>query len=347
MLCYYLEFVLFASRKGFLASLLVCFVALVLFYNFFYTTPADLLPCKRAYFMFNFLKDKIKKIYTSVTLGMQGLFGRGAFDEAFLQELNSLLLTADTGVATTKAIIDKLKVAMQGVAVTDLEQAKKALEGILLDMLSGLPPVEAMPQVLVLVGINGSGKTTFISKYAALLHQQNKKILLVAGDTFRAAATEQLAAWAAKLGVTIAIGKENQDPSAVIFDACQRFQREGYDHIIIDTAGRLQTKVNLMKELEKIKKTIQRQLGNLPISTWLTIDAMLGQNSLQQATVFHQATQVNGLVLTKCDGTGKGGVVFAITQNLQVPVVYLTFGEAIGDIAQFDPQEYVRNLLNA
>jgi fused signal recognition particle receptor len=146
--------------------------------------------------------------------------------------------------------------------------------------------------------------------------------------------------------VTIAIGKENQDPASVIFDACEQFKREQFDHIIIDTAGRLQTKVHLMKELEKIKKIINRQLGDLPISTWLTIDAMLGQNSLAQAETFHESTQVNGLVLTKLDGTGKGGIVFAITQKLGLPLAYITFGEALEDIKPFSPDEYVHNLLN-
>ncbi len=321
---------------------------LFLFFNFFYTGAQLLIHyAKGTNFMFNFLKDKIKKIYSSVTQGMQVLFGKGSFDEAFLKELTALLIAADTGVATTNLIIERLKAAMERVAVTDLAQAKKALEKILLEMLESIDQIEPFPRVLVLVGVNGSGKTTFISKYASLLVQQGKKVLLVAGDTFRAAAPEQLSTWASRIGVTVAIGKEHQDPASVIFDACERFKAEGYDHIIIDTAGRLQTKVNLMKELEKIKKIIQRQLGDMSISTWLTIDAMLGQNSLAQAEVFYQATQVNGLVLTKLDGTGKGGTVFAISQKLRVPIVYITFGESVDDISRFNQQEYVHNLLNA
>ncbi len=296
--------------------------------------------------MFNFLKEKIKKIYSSVTQGMQMLFGQGVFDEAFLKQLSTVLIAADTGIATTKNIIEQLRISMQGVAVTDLAQAKTALEKILVAILEPTQPVALLPRVLVLVGVNGSGKTTFISKYASLLKQHRKKVLVVAGDTFRAAAPEQLAIWAERIGVAIAIGKENQDPASVIFDACAQFKADSYDHIIIDTAGRLQTKVNLMKELEKIKKIIQRQLGDLPISTWLTIDAMLGQNSLAQAEVFHEATQVNGFVLTKLDGTGKGGIVFAITQKLRVPLAYITFGEALEDIKPFSAQEYVHNLLN-
>jgi len=298
--------------------------------------------------MFNFLKEKIKKIYVSVAHGMQTLFGQGGtFDDSFLKQLATILISADTGIATTNAIIEQLKNAMQGVAVSDLTQAKTALGKILVEMLQPAAPVALLPRVLVMVGVNGSGKTTFISKYAALLKKQEKKVLVVAGDTFRAAAAEQLATWAERIGVTIAVGKENQDPASVIFDACEQFKNGQFDHIIIDTAGRLQTKINLMKELEKIKKIINRQLGSLSISTWLTIDAMLGQNSFAQAEVFHEATQVNGIVLTKLDGTGKGGVVFAITQKIRLPLAYITFGEALEDIKPFSPDEYVHNLLNA
>jgi len=297
--------------------------------------------------MFNFLKEKIKKVYAAVAQGVQSLFSRGSFDEAFLKELTEVLISADAGVQTTTTIIERLKASMQGVAVTDMAQAKNALEGILVDMLVQAEQGETLPRVLMLVGVNGSGKTTFISKYAALLKKQGKRVMVVAGDTFRAAAPQQLAAWAERVGVTVFTGRENQDPAAVVFDACAQFAREGYDHIIIDTAGRLQTKVNLMKELEKVRKIVERQLGQLPICTWLTVDAMLGQNSLAQAEVFHQATNVNGIILTKLDGTGKGGIVFAITQKLRLPIVYITFGEGVEDIKVFDAQGYVQNLLNA
>jgi fused signal recognition particle receptor len=297
--------------------------------------------------MFNFLKEKIKKIYTSVAQGVSALFSQGTFDEAFLKQLSDLLITADTGVKTSATIIDRLKEAMRGKSSADLAQAKIALEGILNDLLRSAHHAEAFPKVLMMVGINGSGKTTFVAKYAALLKAQGKRVMVVAGDTFRAAATQQLATWAERVGVTVFIGKENQDPAAVIFDACEQFKQGSYDHIIIDTAGRLQTKVNLMKELEKIKKILQRQLGDMPICTWLTLDAMLGQNSLAQADIFYEATKVNGLVLTKLDGTGKGGVVFAVTAKLQLPIVYITFGEGLEDMKLFDAGEYVHNLLHS
>ena len=297
--------------------------------------------------MFGFIKDKIKKIYTTVTQGLTSLFSHGSFDESFLKQLSTLLIAADTGVKTTDTIIQSLKESMAGKSVTDLAQAKEALERILLQTLATATPGDSMPKVLLLVGINGSGKTSFIAKYAHLLKSQGKRVLVVAGDTFRAAATEQLEVWAERIGVDIAVGKENQDPASLVFDACARFTREGHDHLIIDTAGRLQTKVNLMRELEKIKRIVEKQLPNEVVATWLTIDAMLGQNSLAQAEVFYESTAVNGIVLTKLDGTGKGGIVFAVVNQVKVPVIYITFGESIDDIKVFDARAYVAGLLNS
>jgi fused signal recognition particle receptor len=295
--------------------------------------------------MFNFLKEKIKKIYGSVTKHFTSLFSRTTLDDEFLKELSMLLITADTGVATTNDIIENLNKSITDTTITTLDQAKHALEKLLTEKLAVPAAHDPLPEVVVMVGINGSGKTSFIAKYANLLKKQGKRVLVVAGDTFRAAATEQLDVWAGRIGVSIFIGKEGQDPSSVIFDACKKFVDDGFDHIIIDTAGRLQTKSNLMRELEKIKKIIVKQLPGRLISTWLTIDAMLGQNSLQQAQLFHEATQVSGLILTKLDGTGKGGVVFAITQKLQLPIVYITFGESLDDIKPFDAPSYVKDLL--
>lgn len=296
--------------------------------------------------MFNFIKEKIKKIYTQFTNKISALFSHAQLDENFVKELRTLLLSADTGVETTKAIIDDLTKRMQEKSVNSVEEAKAALEAFLFQLLSVYEPAEPYPAVMLLVGVNGTGKTTFAAKYAHLLKSKGKKVILVAGDTFRAAATEQLVEWGKRIDVKVFTGKEGQDPSSVIFDACQQFKEGGYDHLIIDTAGRLQTKVNLMRELEKIKRTIERQLGGYQIDTWLTIDSMIGQNSLQQAKLFYEATKVNGLILTKFDGTGKGGIVFAITRQLQLPIMYVTFGEGIDDIKVFDAREYVEQLFN-
>ncbi len=296
--------------------------------------------------MFDFIKDKIKKVYTSITQQVSGLFSRSALDEQFLKDLSMLLIHADTGVKTTNEIISQLKDAIYRKQVNNLEEAKSTLEQILIKQLETMHTVDTMPKILLLVGINGSGKTTFVAKLANAIKNQKKRVLVVAGDTFRAAATQQLEEWTQKLGVDIFIGKDGQDPASVIFDACKKYQDGGYDHLIIDTAGRLQTKINLLRELEKIERIVGRQLPNVPHQTWLTIDAMLGQNSLSQAETFYEATKVNGLVLTKLDGTGKGGIVFSIVQKLQIPIVYVTFGEGIDDIKLFDIQEYVHGLLN-
>jgi len=296
--------------------------------------------------MFGFIKDKIKKIYTSFTSGVASIFSRNKLDEQFLQELSVLLLSADTGVTTTNLIITKLREDIKNSTITNLEQVKIELEKLLISQLQMYQSHYTQPRVLMLVGVNGSGKTTFVAKFANHLKQQGKKVMVVAGDTFRAAATQQLASWANQVGVHVFIGRDNQDPASVIFDACKMFLEEKYDHIIIDTAGRLQSKVNLMRELEKIRKIIEKQLASEPISTWLTVDSMLGQNSFAQAEIFGQATQLNGIVLTKLDGTGKGGIVFSITEKLHLPIVYVTFGENLEDIKLFDAPEFVAGLLN-
>lgn len=295
--------------------------------------------------MFGFIKDKIKKIYTNFTSHVTSIFSRNKLDEQFIKELKELLIAADTGVATTNKIITQLSSDIASAKITTLEQAKEELEQLLTASLQSAPQQELAPRILLLVGVNGSGKTTFSGKYANMLKQAGKKVILVAGDTFRAAATQQLAEWGTRVNVPVFIGKENQDPASVIFDACTHFKNEKFDHIIIDTAGRLQTKVNLMKELEKIRKIINKQLPEESVSSWIIIDAMLGQNSLRQAELFHEATTLNGLVLTKLDGTGKGGVVFAINEKLQLPITYVTFGEALEDIKPFNAQEYVHDLL--
>ncbi|MFH0898161.1 MAG: signal recognition particle-docking protein FtsY [bacterium] len=296
--------------------------------------------------MFTFIKNKIKKVYSNFTSKVVSIFSGKKIDANLFQELEALLLSADTGVKTTHKIIEKLKDATKKKQIESSEELKKDLESILLEILNSPTKQTTIPKILLMVGVNGSGKTTFISKLAHLLKSQGKKPLLVAGDTFRAAATHQLAEWARKVGVQVFIGKENQDPSSVIFDACTRFNDEGFDNLIIDTAGRLQTKVNLMKELEKMRSIINRQLPGTATQTWLTIDAMLGQNSLRQAEVFKEATNLNGIVLTKLDGTGKGGMVFSITEQFNVPITFVTFGEKLDEIKQFDAQEYIFGLLH-
>lgn len=295
--------------------------------------------------MLNFIKEKLQKIYTHVTSKLGVLFGSKKIDQATLHELEKLLLAADTGVKTTRTIIAKLTEQYKAGSIAQGADLKAALEVELNTTLQKAKKTQDA-EVYLLVGINGSGKTTFAAKLANKLKCENKKVLFVAGDTFRAAATNQLNEWAQKIGVDIVIGQNNQDPASVIFKGCEQFIAGKYDTLIIDTAGRLQTKVNLMKELEKIKTVVSKKLPEQTITTLLTIDSMLGQNSFEQAQLFHESTQLNGIILTKMDGTGKGGIVFAIVDQLGIPVQYVTFGEQLEHLKEFNASQYVTELLN-
>ncbi|MBX9830764.1 signal recognition particle-docking protein FtsY [Candidatus Babeliales bacterium] len=296
--------------------------------------------------MLGFIKDKIKKVYAGFTKKISSLFLRNQLDEEFFTELSNLLLVADVGVKTTERLIVQLKEQVSNKTIENSDQLREQLEQMLQTILEKPSRQAATQPIILMVGINGSGKTTFVGKFASRLKKQGKKVLLIAGDTFRAAATQQLAEWATRAEVEVFIGRENQDPASVIFDGCTRFSQGGFDHVIIDTAGRLQTKTNLMRELEKMRKIIDRQLPGLPVATWLTVDAMLGQNSLRQAEVFHEATSLDGVVVTKLDGTGKGGIVFSIIDQFNVPIMFVAFGEGIEDISEFNARDYVHDLLH-
>ena len=294
--------------------------------------------------MFNFIKEALSKVYSQFTSKVQSLFARNTIDKETLKELEQLLISADTGVKTTSKILNSLEQSWQKGAIAKGSDLQQALEQQLITLLdTKQAPAEC--QVYVLVGINGSGKTTFAGKLAHQKTQEGKKVLLVAGDTFRAAATQQLIEWAHRAHSQIVVGKENQDPASVIFQACEPFKQQNYDTLIIDTAGRLQTKTNLMKELEKIKKIINRQLPDYSVCTLLTVDSMLGQNSFEQAKIFNESTNLDGIVLTKMDGTGKGGIVFSIVQELHIPVAYISYGESIDQLKPFNAHEYVKQLI--
>lgn len=300
--------------------------------------------CLRPNAMLGFIQKALHAIYREFADKLRSVFSAARVDEATLHELEKVLLSADTGVQTTRTIIENLKAGILAGRITQGSQLKMALAQELKKLLI-THPFKQPADVYLLVGINGSGKTTFAAKLGAWLKGKGKKVLFVAGDTFRAAATEQLSAWGQKLGIPVVMGKENQDPASVIFQGCERFREEGFDTLVIDTAGRLQTKLNLMKELEKIKKTIMKRLPEKKIATLLTVDAMLGQNSLEQAKIFHESTPLDGIVLTKMDGTAKGGIVFSITEQLKVPIAFISFGEKPEQLKIFNADEFIDDLL--
>lgn len=295
--------------------------------------------------MFNFLKNKLHKIYHHVTTKFNSLFTQKKVDEQIFKELEKILIEADTGIQATKAIIINLTHQFHCGTITEGTTLKHALEEQLLNILGTNNEISSST-IYLLVGINGSGKTTFAGKLAHHTMNDNKKTLLIAADTFRAAATDQLTRWAERTHADIMCGTQNQDPASVVFAGCQRYKTEGYHTLIIDTAGRIQTNINLMKELEKIKRVIIKALPDKRICTLLTIDAMLGQNSLEQARLFHKNMHVDGIVLTKVDGTGKGGIIFAIKKELGIPIIYLSCGEQSDQLVYFDAKNYVHELLS-
>lgn len=294
--------------------------------------------------MLHFIKKHLHKIYSSITGKLSSLFSSNTVNEKTLKELELILLQADTGVKTTQFIIEQLKKAQAHGAIASGTDLKHALAQQLYSLLEK-QTVYIDPDIILLVGINGSGKTTCAAKIAHRAHQQGKRVLFVAADTFRAAAPEQLNIWASKTNTAIELGVTGQDPASVVFAGCQRYLQEKFDLLIIDTAGRLQTKINLMKELEKIKRVICKQMPDKKIATYVTIDAMLGQNSFEQAQLFHESTNLSGIILTKMDGTGKGGIIFAIAHQLHIPIAFIAYGEQPEAYKVFDYKEYVNDLL--
>jgi fused signal recognition particle receptor len=270
-------------------------------------------------------------------------------DRNTLDDLEATLIGADLGSATTHQVLEKLREKADRKQIGNVDELKRLLKQELLAILNAAntPPVEreeGMAEVVLVVGVNGTGKTTTIGKLAQLLRSEGKTVLLCAGDTYRAAAIEQLEVWGQRTGVEVVRTKSGGDPAAVLFDALQAANARHIDCVIVDTAGRLHTKTNLMQELEKIRRTAQRIIPGAPHEVLLVIDATTGQNGLQQAKLFTDAAAVTGVVLTKLDGTAKGGVVVAIARELGLPVRYVGVGEKATDLLPFDPKEFVDSL---
>ena len=267
-------------------------------------------------------------------------------DEDLFEELEELLIEADIGVDTTEELLDTLREWVKDTREKDPEAVKRELYRMLKDMLGDAEPLrlDTKPSVILVIGVNGVGKTTSIGQIAAELHANKKKVIVAAADTFRAAATEQLAVWCQRAKVDLIRGGDGADPAAVVFDAVQAAKSRGADVLIVDTAGRLHNKKNLMDELAKINRVILRELPDAAKETLLVVDATTGQNGIAQAKEFRGAADITGLVLTKLDGTAKGGVVLTIKKQLGIPVKYIGVGEGIDDMKTFDPEEFAEAL---
>jgi fused signal recognition particle receptor len=298
--------------------------------------------------VFRSLNDGLAKTRKNIADKIGSLVLGDKIDDAFLAELEEALILSDVGAATTALVLTDLKERFQRKELSTPEQVKTRLKQVLLDVLASSPspmPVATTPFVILVVGVNGTGKTTTIGKLAYRLQADGKKVMLAAGDTFRAAASEQLSIWGERSGIPVIKHREGADPGAVVFDALSAAKARNTDVLIVDTAGRLHTKSNLMEELKKIRRIVSRELPGAPHETLLVLDGTSGQNALAQAKMFHEAVGITGIVLTKLDGTSKGGIVFAINKELSIPVKFVGIGEAVEDLREFDPKEFMDALL--
>ncbi len=296
------------------------------------------------------LKSGLAKTRSNFAGGFDNIVhGKAKVGPELLEELEETLLIADVGMQTTSFILDDLKREVSQNRIREnkevLEQLKQRMIHVLSQNQKPLPYSEHQPFVILVVGVNGSGKTTTIGKLARHWKQEGRKILLAAGDTFRAAAIDQLQVWADRSDIPCISQKSGADPSAVAYDAVQAGLARGMDIVLIDTAGRLQTNTNLMEELKKIKRVIGKILPGAPHETLLVLDATIGQNSISQARLFNEALEVDGLVMTKLDGTAKGGVLFNITDDLKLPIRFVGVGEKPEDLQEFNPETFVEALI--
>lgn len=294
--------------------------------------------------LFSKLKDSLSKTRKGFVEKVEGIFtGAGRIDEDLYEELEEVLIQSDVGVNTTLEIIEMLRKAVKEKKISDpvlLKDEMKEQIAVLLGEENSLRFAEKEPTVYLVVGVNGVGKTTTIGKLAKSLKSEGKSVLMAAGDTFRAAAGEQLEIWGQRSGVGVIRQAEGADPAAVAYDALQAVKSRNIDVLLIDTAGRLHNKVNLMKELSKIKKVVEREVPSAPHEVILVLDATTGQNAIQQVKLFQEAVDVTGIILTKLDGTAKGGVVLGILRETNVPVKLIGIGEGLDDLRPFNPQEF-------
>jgi len=302
--------------------------------------------------LFQRLRQGLSKTRSGLTGSLDRLIlGKKEINDEVMEELEEILFSSDLGVATTQELIDLVQ---EGVARKELEnpeRLKEALKGNILSFLD-VPDIEHSnpapeePMVIMVIGVNGVGKTTTIGKAAYYFKKEGKKVMLVAADTFRAAAVEQLTIWGERAGVEVIKQQEGADPSAVAFDGISAAVSRGVDVVLIDTAGRLHTKTNLMDELKKIHRVIAQKLPGAPHRVWLVLDATTGQNAIFQAEIFHDALSVSGIILTKLDGTAKGGIVVGVAHQIGLPIEYIGIGEKLDDFRLFDAEDFVNAIFD-
>jgi len=299
------------------------------------------------------LKDGLKKTKEGFVNRVTSIFsGRTNIDDELFEELEEVLIQADVGVKTTFALIEKLKEDVEEEEINEPEELMEYFQKELKSMLQndeGSFNFDKELNIIMVVGVNGAGKTTTIAKIAGRYKKQDKKVMLAAGDTFRAGAIEQLQIWGERLGVNVIAQQEGSDAAAVAYDAVQSARAKDVDLLIVDTAGRLHTQTNLMEELKKVKRVIDREAGKLKaeVEVLLVLDATTGQNAISQAKLFNEAVNVDGIALTKLDGTAKGGIVIAVKNELQIPIKLIGVGEAAEDLQNFDPDEFIEALFSS
>ncbi|MBR4019011.1 MAG: signal recognition particle-docking protein FtsY, partial [Clostridia bacterium] len=291
--------------------------------------------------------DRLRQGLSRTGSGLSAIFQSGGINDVFYEELEEALIMADVGMETTEKLLDSLRDVVSENKLKDRTEAREQLISILADFMR---PESAFLEnadkaVILIVGVNGVGKTTSIGKIAAYYKAQGKDVMMAAADTFRAAAAEQLTVWAERAGTPIVKHGEGADPAAVVFDATASFKARNRDILLCDTAGRLHNKKNLMNELEKMRRVIDRELPGIPVEALMVLDATTGQNAIAQARAFGESAGLTGIILTKLDGTAKGGVAVAVKEELNIPVRFVGVGEGIEDMHPFDPEDYARALL--
>lgn len=292
--------------------------------------------------------DKLRQGLSKTGSGIAAIFTGSGIDDEFYEELEEALIMADVGMATTDKLLGGLKDAVAEKKIKERSEARNELISLLADLMRPEKPFldGTNRAVIMVVGVNGVGKTTSLGKIAAYYKNQGRDVVLAAADTFRAAAAEQLTVWAERAGVPIIKHGEGADPAAVVFDAAASFKARNRDMLLCDTAGRLHNKKNLMNELEKMRRVLDRELPGVPVEALMVLDATTGQNAIAQARAFGESAGLTGIILTKLDGTAKGGVAVAVKEELKIPVRFVGVGEGIDDMQAFDPDDYARALLS-